>query len=140
MAADLGYPLGHPVIENILVHCVISVDGFIDFSGAERELARERRLLTASTDNKTDTVYGTRHMTSKPIPNTPWRADVVHNAKMQSERQAKTLQEYQQPVSQKFHQFVSGSVTEQEFVSYIQVRKFLPSYFNTDISCRVLSK
>jgi hypothetical protein len=38
--ADLGFPFGHPIIENILVHCVINSDGFVDFNGLERELAR----------------------------------------------------------------------------------------------------
>jgi Ca2+-binding EF-hand superfamily protein len=38
--SDLGFPFGHPIIENILVHCVINNDGFVDFKGLERELAR----------------------------------------------------------------------------------------------------
>jgi hypothetical protein len=38
--ADLGFPFGHPIVENILVHCVINSDGFVDFKGLERELAR----------------------------------------------------------------------------------------------------
>ena len=83
MATDLGFPLGHQVIENILVHCVINAEGFIDFSGVERELARERRLL-AGNINKTDSA---RPVTSKATAAHPWRADVVHQQKMQSERQ-----------------------------------------------------
>lgn len=38
--ADLGFPFGHPIIENILVYCVINSDGFVDFKGLERELGR----------------------------------------------------------------------------------------------------
>jgi hypothetical protein len=83
LASDLGFPLGHPVIENILVHCVINAEGFIDFSGVERELARERRLLSGNVD-KTNSA---RPVTSKATAAHPWRADVVHQQKMQSERQ-----------------------------------------------------
>lgn len=38
--ADLGFAFGDPLIENILVHCVVNSDGFVDFNGLERELAR----------------------------------------------------------------------------------------------------
>ena len=37
---DMGYQFGHPIVENILVHCVISANGFIDYSGLEKQLAR----------------------------------------------------------------------------------------------------
>lgn len=87
MAADLGYPLGHRVIENILIHCVINAEGLIDFTGVERELARERRLLNTNVTKK-DHV---RPVTSFSTAAHPWRADVVHNQKMQSERQVGTV-------------------------------------------------
>ena len=37
---DLGYHFGHPTIENILVHCVISSDGFVSYAGLEKQLTR----------------------------------------------------------------------------------------------------
>jgi hypothetical protein len=37
---DLGYHFGHPTIENILVHCVISADGFVSYAGLEKQLVR----------------------------------------------------------------------------------------------------
>ena len=37
---DLGYHFGHPIIENILVHCVISTDGFVSYAGLEKQLIR----------------------------------------------------------------------------------------------------
>jgi Ca2+-binding EF-hand superfamily protein len=46
--SDLGFPFGHPIIENILVHCVINSDGFVDFKGLERELARYLQLSFTS--------------------------------------------------------------------------------------------
>jgi Ca2+-binding EF-hand superfamily protein len=38
--SDLGFHFGHPIIENVLVHCVISVDGFVHYEGLEKQLAR----------------------------------------------------------------------------------------------------
>lgn len=123
MANDLGYPLGHRVIENILVHCVINTEGFIDFTGVERELARERRLLSSNV-NKVDHM---RQLTSFSTPAHPWRADVVHKQKMQSERQAKLLQEFQKNVSSEFQLFAAGKRSEESFVDYIQSLGIVPT-------------
>ena len=123
MANDLGYPLGHSVIENILVHCVINNEGLIDFSGVERELARERRLLNANGEKS----QHSRQVTSFSTPAQPWRADVVHKQKMQSERQAKLLQEFQKNVSEQFQLFSSGKITEQGFIESIQRLGLVPT-------------
>jgi Ca2+-binding EF-hand superfamily protein len=120
---DLGYPLGHRVVENILVHCVISSEGLIDFSGVERELARERRLMSTHV-NKEDFV---RQVTSFSTPAHPWRADVVHEQKMQSERQAKLLQEFQRSVSDEFQLFAGGKRSEEDFVNYIKSLGITPT-------------
>lgn len=123
MANDLGYPLGHQVIENILVHCVINSEGLIDFSGIEREFARERRLVSANA-NKKDHM---RQLTSFSTPAHPWRADVVHKQKMQSERQGRLLQEFQTEVSAHFQQFAAGKLSEENFVQYIQSLGIVPT-------------
>lgn len=115
--ADLGFPFGHPIIENILVHCVINAEGFVDFTGLERELARERRVLNA----KANAVTTARGKTSTGTPLTPWRADVVHQQKMQSERQAKLLQEKHNDVLIGFQQYEEQEISQEQFIDYIKV-------------------
>lgn len=115
--------MGHPVIEGILLHCVISSEGFIDFSAVERELQGERRRLNNTVDRK----QTTRQATSQPAPVQPWRPDLAHQQKMQSERQAKIMQEYQREVSDQFFKFTSGQLSEEQFVAYLESIGIVPT-------------
>jgi Ca2+-binding EF-hand superfamily protein len=115
--------MGHPVIEGILLHCVINAEGFIDFSAVERELQGERRRLNNTVDKK----QTTRQLTSHPTPVQPWRPDLAHQQKMQSERQAKIMQEYQREVSEQFYSFTSGQLSEEQFVGYLESIGIVPT-------------
>jgi hypothetical protein len=136
--ADLGFPFGHPIVENILVHCVINTDGFVDFKGLEKELARfvtsffsvvlsslcsERRLVNA----KANSLPSARVKTSTETPSAPWRADIVHQQKMQSERQARLLQEKHHDVFESFRKYENQQSTEDELILSVQELGIVPT-------------
>mmetsp|Transcript_3118 Transcript_3118/g.4810 ORF Transcript_3118/g.4810 Transcript_3118/m.4810 type:complete len:795 (+) Transcript_3118:89-2473(+) len=136
--ADLGFPFGHPIIENILVHCVIMPDGFVDFNGLERELARERRVTNA----KASAIPSGRVKTSTGTALKPWRADVVHQQKMQSERQAKLLQEKHNDVFDAFRKYEEQVHSEEELINCIKDLGIVPTrsfleLLRTNRSCEI---
>jgi hypothetical protein len=135
VVADFGYHFGHPIIENILVHCVINSEGFVCYKDLERELERERRVL----NTKTSALPGQRVQTSMATPLQPWRADVVHHQKMQSERQARLLQEKHSDVFEAYRKYEDNCISQDEFVNEIKViyRNF--NYFSINVKyCRAL--
>ena len=102
---DLGFPLGAPVIQDMLVHCKLDQMGNIDFSPLERELQSRRRALSEM---------------PKPTPVPPatslaassedvWRADKEHQKRINIERQAKLVKECRQDLLQVFKRFSHGT-------------------------------
>lgn len=115
--SDLGFHFGDPVVENILVHCVINSEGFLFYADLERELARERRVHNTKVANQPPP----RIKTSTGTPSQPWRADVVHNQKMQSERQARLLQEKHSDVFQAYQKFEENAISSDLFIRNLEV-------------------
>ena len=44
---DLGFPMGSEVVEDILVSCIVDVNGNLDFSGFATELIRQRHVMNS---------------------------------------------------------------------------------------------
>lgn len=71
---------------------------------------------------KANSLPSTRVKTSTETPLKPWRADVVHQQKMQSERQARLLQEKRNDVFDAFRKYEDQQSTEDELIQNIQVK------------------
>lgn len=103
--SEIGLSSASKTVQNVLVHCKLDSDGFIDFSQLERftccfqiyfwinfncdiksELARERSLFNTAAQAKP--IY-TTIPTSAASTITPWRTDVIHKKKVSSELQSK---------------------------------------------------
>jgi hypothetical protein len=63
---DLGFSMGMPVIENMLIYCKIDATGNLDYSDLERELVRERRIYNASAKNDQLPVSTSQGVAPKP--------------------------------------------------------------------------
>mmetsp|Transcript_35502 Transcript_35502/g.66265 ORF Transcript_35502/g.66265 Transcript_35502/m.66265 type:complete len:777 (-) Transcript_35502:146-2476(-) len=113
--SDLGYPFGHPIIENVLVHCVISVDGFVHYSGLEKQLQRERRLLGKSLGAAIP-----RGKTSTGVTEKPFRSDARHDQRVVVEKQTKLLQERHNDVYDGYRKYQEEEINEKQFIEYIE--------------------
>eukprot|EP01031_Cornospumella_fuschlensis_P033981 gene33981-41123_t len=91
---ELGFAMGSPIIEDILVHCKLDSQGNLDFAELERQLARERKVFNAS--KKMPSTH--LDASSAAAPTKPWRADLAHHAKVEAERQLVRLQESNEEV------------------------------------------
>lgn len=113
---DLGFPMGSPTVQDVLIFCTINEDGFIDFSRLKEELRMERHL------------YNTKPKQDKAPPQTstatntdvPWRAELNHKNKIEAEKQAKLIRTHRKEVYDCFQKYSQGLWTVEQVFDIIQ--------------------
>jgi Tfp pilus assembly protein PilP len=110
----MGIDLGSPLVEQVMMHCRVDSAGNIEYSNLEARLQQERRE------------YNTRLANSKkPLPvakvaySVPWRGDVAHKQKIQSEQQTKLIAQYRPQVYEIFTQFEANQITADDVISRV---------------------
>lgn len=111
---ELGFPMGSQVVEDILVSCVVDVNGNLDFSGFAKELKRQRHVVNSLPQP------AKLHPTSTGAAPKPWRADVAHNQKRISETQTKLVQEHRTELQQAYKRYTSNSMNDDQMRAYIK--------------------
>lgn len=120
--SELGFPMGSAIVENILVHCKLDNHGNIDFSNLERELIRERRVANAN--RKTEPKVPP---TSTGVVSKPWRADVVHQAKVEAEKQLRTVTEHNPQINQLYHALSHHEISADDVVNALYALDIVPT-------------
>jgi Ca2+-binding EF-hand superfamily protein len=110
---DLGFSMGSSIVQNILIHCKLDKNGNLDFSELENQLSRERKLANANVKH-----YASNPPSSIGTNTKPWRADVVHNAKMEAEKQLLNINEHHKEIKAifaalSFHEIPSSEALNQ---------------------------
>ena len=111
---DLGFPMGSEVVEDILVSCIVDVNGNLDFSGFATELIRQRHVMNSLPQP------AKLQPTSSGAAPKPWRADVVHNQKRISETQTKLVQEHRTELHEAYKRYTSNQMNNDQIRSYIE--------------------
>jgi calcyphosin len=120
--SDLGFSMGSSTVENILVHCRLDAKGNLDFSDLERELIRERRVTNSSKSQQPKVIPSSTGMVSKP-----WRADVAHKAKVEAEKQIRTVTEHSLEVSKIYYALSHHEMTSNEAVDILESLEIVPT-------------
>lgn len=106
---DLGFPLGAPVIQDMLVHCKLDEKGNIDFGPLERELQSRRRVLTSMPPAS---LPAPATSVAAPTENM-WIAGKIHQRRVNSAQQAKLVKDNRQELLHIFRRFSHG--TDRQF-------------------------
>lgn len=120
---DLGFPMGSPVVENILVYCKLENDGMLDFSELERELVHERRISNA----QKKPVELSAPATSSGIAPKPWRSDIIHESKINSERQLLLVTEHAARIRDLFSQYDHHNISPKDVLDGLQILGIQPT-------------
>ena len=107
--SDLGFEMGSKVVEDILVLCRVDAKGNLDFSTLESELIRERRVL-----NSTARIVKPPPTSAGAQPE-PWRADKIHNQKLNAEKQARQVQQHRTEIFEAYQKYSRGTLTGDQF-------------------------
>jgi hypothetical protein len=114
----LGLPFGHPAVEDILVHCTIDGSGYVHYEGLEEKLRAERQQANAEKQRQGSQPRPlTAFAAAPPSTQLLWRPDDSHRQIIESERQAKLIQQHYQDIHQMFTMLELG---KQPFASRCQ--------------------
>lgn len=103
--ADLGFPVGTPVVQDMLVHCKLDSSGNIDFAPLERELVARRRILSAKPKPQAAPPPTSSAANTESI----WRIEREHEKRVKMEQQAKLVKEYRPDLLTIFKRFSHGT-------------------------------
>jgi Ca2+-binding EF-hand superfamily protein len=120
--SELGFPMGSPIVEMILVYCKLDNHGNLDFSNLERELARERRVFNANRKPEQKIPPTSASAVSKP-----WRADMIHHAKVEAEKQLRTVTEHNPEINQLYHALSHHQISSDDVVNALYGLDIVPT-------------
>ena len=101
---EFSLPMGSQEVEDILIHCKISMDGSIDFSKLEKELRLERQVY----NNRPKTTSTTHLKTSQGTQETALRVDDARKGKVIHERQPQLVYAHRSEIHEIYKKFSHG--------------------------------
>ena len=138
---EYGLDMGNKLVQNILVHCNIDIQGNINYLTLSKALDDERTILLSSGDTSP------KHASSQGTVEKPVRADVMFNLKVykrfysshyscrlflirvlflllwmtqiQSESNMKNLQANRATIQSMYQKFINDEVVEADFVGNV---------------------
>jgi Ca2+-binding EF-hand superfamily protein len=119
---DLGFSMGSPIIENILIYCKLDGSGNLDYSELERELTRERRIYNSTYKQEQPNVSSSQGVVSKP-----WRGDKVHTARVESEKQLLAITEYSSEINQIYNLLSHHEMNPSEAMQSLEELQIYPT-------------
>jgi len=121
--AHLGIPMGHAVVEEILMHCSVSADdGSIDFSALQAELAMQRKTLNERMQREKREKQVFHQSSVAAVGSNPFAKRDEHATRIKTDKFALLLAEYRPEVTEIFRDFSNHQLTPQE------VRQHLGAY------------
>lgn len=112
---DLGFSMGSSIVENILIYCKLDESGNIDFSNLESQLVRERKLVNSQA--KPAKVPAS---SSVGVSTRPWRADDVHKAKLEAERQILMINENHNEINGLYSALALHEITSRDAIDALE--------------------
>ena len=101
---EFSLPMGSQEVEDILIHCKISMDGSIDFTKLENELRLERQVY----NNRPKATASAPLKTSQGAQETAWRVDNMAKEKLIAERQPQLVYAHRSEVHEIYKKFSHG--------------------------------
>jgi Ca2+-binding EF-hand superfamily protein len=119
---DLGFSMGSPIIENILIFCKLDGSGNLDYSELERELTRERRIYNSTYKQEQPAVSSSQGVVSKP-----WRGDKIHTARVESEKQLLAITEYSSEINQIYNLLSHHEMNPSQAIQELEELEIYPT-------------
>lgn len=116
---DLGFPVGDPIVQDMLVHCKIDHLGNIDFAPLEHELQTRRRIQSTKPKSLAQPLPTSRAAAAATGENI-WRVEQDFAKRISLEQQAKRVQEYRQELMHIFRGFSHGQLSGPEVIDQLQ--------------------
>lgn len=120
--SELGFSMGSPIIEDMLIYCKLDSNGNLDYNELERELLRQRRIFNAQSKPEVIPVA-----TSSGVVSKAWRGDEIHKTKQQREKQLLAVTEYSQAVNNIYQLLSHRQMTPDEAISELEMYDIFPT-------------
>lgn len=117
--SNLGIPWGSPVIEDIMIHCKADAQGFIDLTLLEESLQAER--VRANHVKSKQIIQSLPSATSSGISSVPLRVDIIHNQKIQKEKQSKIVQSNLSVIRELFMMYAKQELSADNLLIKLQL-------------------
>jgi Ca2+-binding EF-hand superfamily protein len=127
---DLGMPLGHKVVEDMLNHCQIdSETRYIDFTGLDKELKHQRGLF-----NNRSKITNKKPVSSSSVADistsksTHWQAQMDHKKRIQTAKYEKTVRAHRDEIREIFEKYAHDQITSQQVLDNLLVYDIVPNH------------